>query len=257
MNTPHDLAWARQIDWSQPWMQPWRAIGEPLQAAILAGTPLWDALNTGEGAPVRFVAPCALDANAAYELFIQRTGTCPVRCGQHDFFNGLCWLRFPRSKRRLNTLQCEQIDQFGVGAARGAVRDALTLFDENAALLRAPDSLWAALLRKDWRSLFGELRPQWQDAQLQLFGHALLEKLQQPRKAVTAHVYRVECVASDQGALDRWLATSLCSASLADKPFATLPLLGVPGWWRANLEPDFYDDPSVFRPAKVRLVATQ
>jgi len=29
-----------------------------------------------------------------------------------------------------------------------------------------------------------------------------------------------------------------------------LPLLGVPGWWPANADPAFYDDPAVFRRAR-------
>ncbi|MFG5409680.1 DUF3025 domain-containing protein [Piscinibacter sakaiensis] len=31
-----------------------------------------------------------------------------------------------------------------------------------------------------------------------------------------------------------------------------LPVLGVPGWWPANADPAFYDDPAVFRPAPAR-----
>jgi len=56
--------------------------------------------------------------------------------------------------------------------------------------LQAPDALWEALVAKDWWRLFGTLRPLWQQAQLLLFGHALLEKLVSPRKPITAHVYR-------------------------------------------------------------------
>ena len=56
----------------------------------------------------------------------------------HDLFNGIVWLRFPQLKRRLNELQAAQIALHGIGATRGAVRDALTLFDENAAVVRPP-----------------------------------------------------------------------------------------------------------------------
>ena len=31
-----------------------------------------------------------------------------------------------------------------------------------------------------------------------------------------------------------------------------LPVLGIPGWWAQNENPDFYSDPVVFRPAKMR-----
>ena len=37
---------------------------------------------------------------------------------------------------------------------------------------------------------------------------------------------------------------------LAAKPFAVLPVLGVPGWWGANETAAFYADPAVFRPAR-------
>ena len=64
----------------------------------------------------------------------------------HDFFNGLCWLRFPQAKSRLNAIQAGEIARDGVGKQRGAVRDAATLFDENGALLHAPEAIWQALI---------------------------------------------------------------------------------------------------------------
>jgi hypothetical protein len=51
------------------------------------------------------------------------------------------WLRFPQAKRRLNELQAE-IARGGTGATRVPLRDALTLFDENGAVLDAPPALW-------------------------------------------------------------------------------------------------------------------
>ncbi len=239
--------WADQINWQYPWSRPWRDIGAPVQAAVTAGTPLWSALRVGGCAPVRFVSHTELTPNTGYERFIRETGCCPVRDTLHDFFNGLCWLKFPQAKLRLNELQYQQIGGAPAGSARGAVRDALTLFDENAALLWAPATLWSALQDKDWSRVFGELRPLWEDAQLLLFGHALLEKLQQPRKAITAHVYRLPEHMDDLPALDKWLANDLCAATLATKPFAHLPMLGVPGWWAANDDQVFYHDLSVFR----------
>ena len=41
---------------------------------------------------------------------------------------------------------------------------------------------------------------------------------------------------------------------LAAKPFAHLPVLGVPNWWPGNAEPGFYDDRSVFRLPRVTQV---
>ena len=56
---------------------------------------------------------------------------------------------------------------------------------------------------------------------------------------------------ADLAAWDRWLADDLAPAVLATKPFTPLPVLGVPGWWAANEEATFYDDPSVFRAPRV------
>jgi hypothetical protein len=213
-----------------------------------------DALNLAGTLPTRFVPQSALPVGTAYEQFIFETGTVPTRDNLHDFFNGLCWLRFPEIKKKLNRLQAAEIAGSGIQAVRGPVRDALTLFDENAAFLDAPQPLWEALLQRDWRKLFIELRPLWQQAQLVLFGHALLEKLVSPRKSITAHVYRVH-PAINIGAdltreLDGWIAADLSADKLSGKPFAPLPVLGVPGWWPENQNFSFYDDPLVFRPRR-------
>ncbi len=178
------------------------------------------------------------------------SGNCPTRQNLHDFFNGLCWLRWPLAKQRLNALQAGQIASAGVGAERGPVRDAITVFDENGALLDAPQPLWDALLARDWRRLFVDLRPLWREARVEVFGHALLEKLVTPRKDITAHVWAVCSVGQSTDEVDRWLATQLTPARLADKPFAPLPLLGIPGWWPENQNFSFYDDSLVFRTAR-------
>jgi hypothetical protein len=123
----------------------------------------------------------------------------------------------------------------------------LTLFDENVALLQAPDALWDALAAKDWQMLFVTLRPLWADAQLILFGHALTEKLVAPRKPITAHVFRVQEPSRSLPDIDAWLAAELSAELLAAKPFAHLPVLGVPGWWAENDDSAFYADSSVFR----------
>lgn len=236
------------IRWDAPWLAPYRALGEPLAQAVNAGGRCDEVLNV-TGAPVRFVPQAALPPGMAYEQFIFETCQVPTRDGLHDFFNGLVWLHFPQTKRRLNQLQAAQIAADGVQAVRGPVRDAITVFDENAALLQAPDVLWQALVARHWEHLFVGLRPLWAQAGLTLFGHALLEKLVRPRKAITVHVYRVP-LDLRACALDRWLAQDLQAERLAAKPFVPLPLLGIPGWWPANEDVAFYDDAQVFRPAR-------
>lgn len=241
-----------QIAWDAPWLAPYRAAGEPLARRANDGASCSAALNAATpSAPVRFVPQADLPAGTAYEQFIFETRHVPTRDGLHDFFNGLVWLHFPLAKQRLNELQAAQIARDGVGAVRGPVRDAITVFDENAALLRAPDALWDALVAREWTRLFGELRPLWREAQLVLFGHALLEKLVTPRKAITAHVLRVQADAAALPALDGWLARHLDADLLARKPYQPLPVLGVPGWWPGNEEPAFYADAGVFRPPRL------
>lgn len=237
------------INWQRPWLQGWQETGERVARRAAAGMPLAQALNAEAGAPVRFVPQDELPAELAYEDYIFRSRQCPTRDNLHDFFNGLCWLRFPQTKQRLNQLQAAQIEAQGL-PTRGPVRDALTLFDENAALLSAPQPLWDALLAKDWPTLFIKLRPLWAQARLYLFGHALLEKLVEPRKPITAHVYRAPAAINSVADLDAWVAQDLSAEKLASKPFAPLPVLGVPGWWPDNENFSFYDDSFVFRPQR-------
>ncbi|MBC7608900.1 MAG: DUF3025 domain-containing protein [Polaromonas sp.] len=237
------------IDWSAPWLAPLSQFAglqpEPNATAQL--------LNASGSAPVRFVDHSALPDGTAYEQFIFNTSTVPTRDNLHDFFNGLCWLTFPRTKKKLNQLQAAQLAADGVQQLRGPVRDALTLFDENAAFLLAPDPLWDALIARDWQRLFIELRPMWKDAQLVLFGHALLEKLVSPRKPITAHIYRAQPTTDSIAKLDAWIAADLSADKLANKPFVPLPVLGVPGWWADNEKLSFYEDILVFRPENKKI----
>ncbi len=243
------------IDWRAPWLEKYRDVGQPIATAWKFDGNLADALNAATTTSVRFVPQSALPPGEPYERFIFQTGQCPTRDNLHDFFNGLCWLHFPQTKKRLNQLQVEQIEMDGIQPQRGAVRDALTVFDENAAFLHAPDALWDALVAKDWKRLFGDLRPLWAEAHPILFGHALIEKLVSPRKNITAHVYRVHPgrdhpASASLADLDAWVAADISASGLAAKPFAHLPVLGVPGWWAENEDSAFYDDLTVFRAPK-------
>ena len=243
----HDL---ERINWEAPWLAIWRSFGEPAAVAVLGGQSVAQSLNVQAGSqcPVRFVGPDVAVGERGYEAFISRTGTCPTRDNPHDFFNGLAWLGFPRTKLRLNGLHIANLAS--PAEPRGAARDALTVFDENAALLSAPDALWEALQAKDWSAVFGPLAHMWRESQLHLFGHALLEKLMVPRKSITAHVLRVPSELREMAALDAWLDGHLAQQALSMSMFAHLPVLGVPTWWPANTQPGFYADVSVFRPSR-------
>jgi hypothetical protein len=240
------------IDWAQPWLAPYRAMGEAAAHTALCSSVAAALQQSAKpvSAPT-FVPQLDLPAGQAYEAHIFQTGTVPTRDNLHDFFNGLVWLAFPETKRRLNELQAAEIARNGIASTRGPVRDALTLFDENGAVLDAPAALWKALAARDWQSLFGTQRALWSESRLIVFGHALLEKLTTPRKAITAHLLLLPPSSNGGGpqALDdRALARGLDADYLAQKPFVPLPVLGVPGWCADNAAADFYDDPKVFRP---------
>ena len=210
------------IDWTRPWLAALRDAG-------------------ARPSPVRFVAADELPDGEAYEAFIARTGCVPTRDNLHDHFNRLIWHRHPQIKQRLNRLQAAEIASRGIAATRGAVRDALTLFDENGALWpAAPPCLAEALAARDWHALFITHRALWREQRFEIFGHALLQQLTTaPRKGLTAHVLLADPL-------------SLSPAQWASKPFLPLPVLGIPGWWPANEEPAFYDDGRVFRPAPLK-----
>ena len=135
------------IDLSPPWLAPYRQEAQRVVAAIRCGASvaqaLDEALPTDEpirlaAGRLRFVDAARLPVDRAYESHIALTAEVPTRDNRHDLFNGLVWLRFPALKRRLNELQAAEIAAHGVGPVRGPLRDALTLFDENGALLSRP-----------------------------------------------------------------------------------------------------------------------
>jgi hypothetical protein len=249
----------QRLDWSARWLAPYRRLGLALSAELARGASVAEALNAAlptcgialDASPLRFVPQAALPEGEAYETFIYRSACVPTRDNLHDLLGGLVWLQWPQLKRRLNTLHSEAVRQAGgVQAQRGPLRDALTLLDENGALLQAPPALCQALLERDWQRLFVELRPLWAQARLHLIGHALLEKLMQPRKGMCAHVLLLpDAVGERRADVDADAALLIQPEWLAGKPFLPLPVLGLPGWWAANEAADFYSDAQVFRGA--------
>jgi hypothetical protein len=256
------------IDWARPWFAQHEKRGRRWQqAALLSYGRYLDELNedarvsaqrTGRGQSLAFIAQDALPEGVAYEAHIAATGCVPTRHNLHDFFNALAWFAFPRIKAMLNARQSSAIDALGVGPTRGGVRDALTLFDENAVLYVCSDPALAAALRSfDWRTLFVAERARWRThCEVRVFGHALLEKLIAPYAACTAHAWVVEAPAQyfdwPREQRDAWLDEAVSTRLAADadlngRSFSPLPVLGIPGWWPQNEEMAFYDDTSVFR----------
>ena len=260
------------IDWTRPWYDSVRPAFARLPAdgvhAAFNTAAAALGLHNAAGQAIRFVPQAALPAGQAYEQFIGATGCVPTRDNLHDYFNALVWLSFPRIKQQLNALQAAQIAVAGVGKSRGPARDAATIYDENCALLvvregAATRGLVDALRGHRWLEAFVERRALFckdADAELWLFGHALMEKLVAPRKAITAHT-RVVAAGDAYFALPpdgrrAWLdaheAAALAAEPLSTACFTPLPVLGVPGWWPGQ-DHEFYADTTVFRPKRSAL----
>lgn len=256
-----------RIDWSAPWFAAFAERGMRWQRTLherpadylveLQREAHASGYTTGRGAPLTFIAQDDLPVGTAYEAHIAATGGVPTRENLHDFFNALVWFRYPRVKATLNAGQASVIERDGISGSRGALRDALTLFDENAVLFVTSDAaMRRALVEFDWRRLFVTERAAWgRRCEVRLFGHALLEKLVEPYKGCTGHAWIVDAppeyfewtAASQTAWVDETIAAAVAEASLDSRAFAPLPVLGIPGWWAANADPDFYGDERVFR----------
>ena len=226
------------------------------------------ALNN-QAQTLQFVSQKALPEDEAYERFIGTTGNIPTRDNLHDLFNGSIWLTFPKTKALLNYYHMLEIKEQGIGASRGRVRDTITVFDENGAILvTAESSIGKALIDFNWQESLVAPRDKWDNpkqlnkqaqAAVYIFGHALLEKLLHPRKALCAHSIVIN-VTQDFFALSLSERINLLDQKVADymdallsqpdvtpRKLSPLPILGVPHYWAENANSSFYDDSHVFR----------
>lgn len=259
------------IDWRRPW----------LAALLPAAMPVIDAadwrreintaacklgLSNHRGLTIQFVAQSDLPSGTPYESFISATGKVPTRDNLHDFFNALVWLTYPQMKVQLNALQANEIARSvaavkpvsASACTRGKLRDAATIFDENAALLISSDmELVAALREHRWREAFMLRRSAFgSTCEVYLFGHALMEKLVSPFKAITAHAWAVAADAEffTLAIQDKryWIDATISrqiTDGLVVADFTHIPVLGVPGWWEGQ-DQNFYNDATVFRPKR-------
>ena len=223
---------------------------------------------------LNFVSQNALVEGIGYEQFIGSTGNIPTRDNLHDLFNGSIWLTFPKTKAMLNYYHMLEIAKQDSSESRGRVRDTITVFDENGAILVTADpSIGEALINFDWQAslvtprtrfdnpIFGNKKQPNSDAKVAvyIFGHALLEQLIEPRKALCAHsvVINVEqdfftlTLSERMNYLDNKLANVmnklLSQDNITPRQLAPLPILGVPHFWSENADPSFYKDAYVFR----------
>ena len=231
------------------------------------------ALNN-QAQTLKFVSQNELPEGEAYERFIGTTGNIPTRDNLHDLFNGSIWLTFPKTKALLNYYHMLEIKEQGIGASRGRVRDTITVFDENGAILvTAESSIGEALVDFDWQESLVAPRDKWDNpkqlnkqaqAAVYIFGHALLEKLLHPRKALCAHSIVINVTQDfftlslserinhlDQKVAD-YMDALLSQPDVTPRKLSPLPILGVPHYWAENVQTSFYDDSHVFRSGRRR-----
>ncbi|EEV21758.1 hypothetical protein ENHAE0001_0863 [Enhydrobacter aerosaccus SK60] len=227
-------------------------------------------ISNFEKLPIRFVEQACLPEGEAYESFIANTGKIPTRDNHHDLLNGLIWLNFPQSKAVFNERHAKDILQHGIHNARTALRNALTVFDENGGIVVSSDRLLLEQLQAfKWKTALVTHRTNWLGQHRTIaffpFGHALLEKLVNPRKNITSHTLLIlvdegwfeQSIASQRNQLDTAIAKlfrELAMPDLADnavklssKSFQPLPVMGIPGYSDDNVIPAFYQDEAVFR----------
>ena len=256
---PAPPAWRAGIEPQYPGWYGYRGLLDQLGGDAFPGTAelnglLPAGLVTDGGSPLRFV-PASCVPGVDYERHIILTGQVPTREDNwHDLFNALVWCRWPHLKRAMNT-QHERYRSGGSGGSRGAVRDALTLFDECGAVVFSSDSkLLRAIAGHQWQTVF-EAEPA---PRVLVTGHALLEKFLRPYKSMTAHALLVAADAGADysspgaliGALDRRLASMVRAGRLLHSPpvLSPLPLCGLKDWWSGLQDREFYADSRVFRP---------
>ncbi len=207
---------------------------------------------SGGGQPLRFI-PAGELPGVAYERHIFETGQVSTREENwHDLFNALAWCRFPRLKAAMNAQHYKHLGE-EMDGRRGPLRDALTLLDESGVIVTGSNrEVLISLAERDWDDAFCAQEPAWKgDLRVRVCGHAVLEKLLEPYKALTAHAIFLEASESmDAGPLDAWLAEALIDGRLFDSTagLSPLPVMGLPGWWTAGPQDGaFYADPDVFR----------
>lgn len=266
------------IDRSAPWLEPYAHIHHAFSECKHTGE-LADWLNDyfaknhiapalyGTNRPLYFVSQDDLPHGTAYERHIFATAHIPTRNNLHDWFGACIWSVFPKSKAILNHVHLREMANNGDKGLRNRVRDAITVFDENGAILVVSDENIGKSLRDfDWHNALVAPRRFWcnptqpkddDKAQAFIFGHALLEQLINPRKPLCSHTWIIkvgddffaksltEKLADLDDRLSKELGDWLVDGA-TPKDLSPLPILGVPFFWD-NASLSFYEDEFVFR----------
>lgn len=273
------LAGFEQIDLSHLWLYPYLSIHHAFKHA--PKLPLHDWLNdyfntqnirptNHQNHPLSFTHQNDLVHGTPYETHISTHHKIPTRDNLHDWFNGCVWSIFPKTKALLNAKHLAHISDTTTANKRNRIRDTITVFDENGAIVVVSDEtlggeIAQALVHFDWQTCLVKHRIHWHNpnnsnhtkAQVFIFGHALLEQLINPYKSLCSHAVIVNVPPTFFGLNDKqkidFIDDFLCykmdkflQDGITPKSLHPLPILGVPHFWD-NGDPAFYDDPFVFR----------
>lgn len=212
-----------------------------------------------------FVANALLERDGRYyEDYIYASQQIPTRAENwHDFFGGLIWCLFPRTKALLNQLHIQEIERAG-HSPRTPLRNKITLLDECGVLIAytpAQRSLVQQLQQHQWTDAFWQQRALWwQQVRPVVFGHAIYEMATQPFIGLTAKCWFIEVpdeffkapLKAAYTFLDDKLQQQIAKPKtlLNNEQLTPLPLLGVPGWYQDNQQSDFYHNSDYFRPKR-------
>lgn len=271
------------IDQKAMWFLPFLDIHQALHAQIVNHPPKnlagWlnayftrQTLNTSihnTDKKLTFTSQDDLPNGTSYEQFIFHQHKIPTRNNLHDWFGACIWSYFPKTKALLNHKHCQNFTQ---NNQRNRLRDTITVFDENGAILVVSDEMIGeaiadSLAKFDWQHCLVDNRFYWHNpinpkandkAQIMIFGHALLEQLITPRKALCSHTVIINVPSTFFGLSlkDKYAFIDECLCWQMDKflqdgvtpqMLNPLPILGVPYFWKENQNPDFYQDSFVFR----------
>jgi len=209
---------------------------------------------TEGGATVRFVDPDSI--TQYYELEIYQLGNVATRLNWHDTFNAMVWQSYPKTKVALNALHYHAM-QNNPSTARGAQRDAATLFDECGFILPYSNpALLELMISHEWHELFVTQAQSWgTEINALVFGHATFENLLAPFIGLTGKCWPVLVdssffmldLAKQRQHLDQIIAEQIDQGWLQrPKQLPPLPYLGIPKWWPEQ-DAAFYSNQNYFR----------
>lgn len=267
------------INQNQLWLMPYLSIHQAFTDN--GDLPLYDWLNAyfdshqiklsnHQNHPLSFTHQNELEHGTAYETHIGQFHKIPTRDNLHDWFGACVWSAFPATKSLLNAKHLAYMNQNDTANKRNRVRDTITVFDENGAILVVADDeigieIGQALTEFNWQTCLVKHRSHWSDyqndedkkAKVFIFGHALLEQLINPYKSLCSHTVIIKVNSSffekslqeQLAILDNQLSEYLndfLTDEVTPRQLNPLPILGAPYFWD-NENSDFYDDPFVFR----------